>query len=273
MQGNCTQNLKASIYGHISGTICLIGHGSIGKAVIPLIKRHFTFDRFVVIDPVDAPKEGVCDKYFPIALTQENFVSVLDEAFEGKKGFCVNLSVGTSSREITEYCQAREIFYIDTVKEEWKGFYSDPNLSLSVRSNYGLRCTFLDYFQSKNYKTTAVSCCGANPGMVSWFVKKALMDIAHEVNYDVSVEPKTKAEWAELMKNLGVKGIHIAERDTQKTTLQRPVGDFWNTWSVDGFISEGFHQAAEAGWGTHEKWMPASGRQHQFGNQCGIYLL
>lgn len=88
------------------------------------------------------------------------------------------------------------------------------------------------------------------------------MDIAHEVNFDVSAEPQTKAEWAELMKNLGVKGIHIAERDTQKTTLKRPVGDFWNTWSVDGFISEGFYQAAEAGWGTHEKWMPESAKQH-----------
>lgn len=32
--------------------------------------------------------------------------------------------------------------------------------------------------QEKNFKTTAVSCCGANPGMVSWFVKKALIDIA-----------------------------------------------------------------------------------------------
>ena len=27
---------------------------------------------------------------------------------------------------------------------------------------------------------TAVSCCGANPGMVSWFVKQALIDIAQD---------------------------------------------------------------------------------------------
>ncbi len=30
-------------------------------------------------------------------------------------------------------------------------------------------------------KTTAVSCCGANPGMVSWFVKKALMDLSKDI--------------------------------------------------------------------------------------------
>jgi len=62
------------------------------------------------------------------------------------------------------------------------------------------------------------------------------------------------------MMNLGVKGIHIAERDTQTTTEKRPLGHFWNTWSVDGFISEGFYQPAEMGWGSHEKWTPSNAR-------------
>jgi homospermidine synthase len=43
------------------------------------------------------------------------------------------------------------------------------------------------------------------------------------------------------MKNLGVKGIHIAERDTQRTNEFRPPKQFWNTWSADGFIAEGSH--------------------------------
>ena len=38
--------------------------------------------------------------------------------------------------------------------------------------------------------TTAVSCCGANPGMVSWFVKKALLDIARDTKTAIK-EPKT----------------------------------------------------------------------------------
>ena len=43
---------------------------------------------------------------------------------------------------------------------------------------------------------------------------------------------------------------------------------FWNTWSIDGFISEGL-QPAELGWGTHEKKLPASGRRHNFGTGGG----
>ena len=34
---------------------------------------------------------------------------------------------------------------------------------------------------------------------------------------------------------------------------------FVNTWSVEGFVSEGV-QPAELGWGTHEKWLPENGR-------------
>jgi homospermidine synthase len=41
---------------------------------------------------------------------------------------------------------------------------------------------------------------------------------------------------------------------------------------VEGFISEGL-QPAELGWGTHEKWMPDNGREHQAGCQAAIYLL
>ena len=47
---------------------------------------------------------------------------------------------------------------------------------------------------------------------------------------------------------------------------------FVNTWSVEGFVSEGM-QPAELGWGTHEKWLPENGRTHATGCQAAIYLL
>ena len=41
------------IHGRITGPIVMIGFGSIGKGMLPLIERHFDFDRnrLVVIDP------------------------------------------------------------------------------------------------------------------------------------------------------------------------------------------------------------------------------
>ena len=78
-------------------------------------------------------------------------------------------------------------------------------------------------------------------------------------------KPTSKAEWAALSHKLGVKTIHIAERDTQVcgTNPKKP-GEFVNTWSVDGFISEGC-QPAELGWGSHEKALPHDGAHHTFG--------
>ena len=73
------------------------------------------------------------------------------------------------------------------------------------------------------------------------------------------------------MRRLGVKGIHIAERDTQRAREPKPHGVFVNTWSVEGFCAEGL-QPSELGWGTHEKKMPANARRHDFGCDAAIYL-
>lgn len=108
--------------------------------------------------------------------------------------------------------------------------------------------------------------------MVSWLVKQALLNIARDTNFQLEKVPVKREEWAQLMKDLDVKGIHIAERDTQRTGLKKPPKEFWNTWSVDGFISEGLHQASELGWGTHEKHLPSNAKTFDYGPKCAIYL-
>jgi homospermidine synthase len=85
-------------------------------------------------------------------------------------------------------------------------------------------------------------------------------------------EPKTRQDWARLARKASIKGIHIAERDTQRAKQPKPMNVFVNTWSVEGFVSEGL-QPAELGWGTHEKWLPANARRHKTGCGAAIYLL
>jgi homospermidine synthase len=108
--------------------------------------------------------------------------------------------------------------------------------------------------------------------MVSWFVKQALVNLANDAGMDFEEPgPEDRDGWAKLMKKIGVKGIHIAERDTQRTKHPKPLNVFWNTWSVEGFLSEGM-QPAELGWGTHETSMPKNGRKHKTGCKAAIYL-
>jgi homospermidine synthase len=97
------------------------------------------------------------------------------------QGFCVNLSVDTSSLDIMKFCREIGVLYIDTVVEPWPGFYFDKSLGPEARSNYALRETVLAAKREQPGGTTAVSCCGANPGMVSWFVKQALLNLAADL--------------------------------------------------------------------------------------------
>jgi homospermidine synthase len=266
-----------SNYGTITGPIVMIGFGSIGKGTLPLIERHFNCDknRIVVIDPSDKDaalleKQGI--KFIKQAVTSENYKSLLTPLLKNGTGvgFCVNLSVDVSSLDVMNLCRDLGAHYIDTVVEPWSGFYYNDKIDTSARSNYALRETVLNTKKNNPGGITAVSCCGANPGMVSWFVKQALIDIANDTGLKFEM-PKTRTEWAKLMQTLGVKGVHIAERDTQKSKRAKPMNTFVNTWSVEGFICEGM-QPAELGWGTNEKWMPDNARSHSEGCKAAIYL-
>ena len=253
------------LHARFDGPIVMIGFGSIGKGTLPLIERHIAFDRskFVVIAPEDSDR-GLLDErqiqFIHKALTKDNYREILTPLLTAGpgRGMVVNLSVDTSSVALMELCKDLDTFYIDTVVEPWPGLYTDRNRSISERSNYALRESVLDLRRRRPGGITAVSCCGANPGMVSWMVKQALVDIAGELKLDF-VEPQSREDWGRLMQRAGVKGIHIAERDTQRARDPKPKGKFVNTWSVEGFISEGL-QPSELGWGTHEKTLP-SGRR------------
>lgn len=264
-------------YGEIKGPVVMIGFGSIGKGCLPLIERHFKFDKskMVVIDPVDRDRHLLDErgiKFLHLGLTAENYKEVLTPLLTSSEGpgFCVNLSVDTSSLDIMNLSRSLGAFYIDTVVEPWTGFYFDASKKSSDRTNYALRETILEQKQKTPGGITAVSCCGANPGMVSWMVKQALVNIAMDLEMTFAV-PQTREDWAHLMQKVGVKGIHIAERDTQRSTKPKSDDNFVNTWSVEGFVSEGM-QPAELGWGTFEKWMPENGKQHESGCQSAIYL-
>ena len=267
------------VYGEITGPVVMIGFGSIGRGTLPLIERHFRFDksRMVVIDPRDNDKALLDERgirFMQERVTFENYKELLTPLLTegGGQGFCVNLSVDISSLDMMKLCRKLGVLYIDTVVEPWLGFYFDSKADNESRTNYALRETVRTEKAKNPGGTTAVSCCGANPGMVSWFVKKALVNLATDLGLDFSEPgPDDRAAWAKLMKKAGVKGIHIAERDTQRTKLPKPMDVFWNTWSVEGFISEGL-QPAELGWGTHEKWMPKNAREHKHGCQAGIFL-
>jgi homospermidine synthase len=205
-----------------------------------------------------------------VALTEANYREVLARHLTPGPGLVVNLSVEVSSIALIEACHELGALYLDTCIEPWPGGYTDASVPTSQRSNYALREQSLDLRRRLGKGPTAIVAHGANPGLVSHFVKRALLNVAADIGV-AATKPVSREGWAKLASRIGLKGIHIAERDTQKGSIQKARGEFVNTWSIDGFISEGL-QPAELGWGTHEKALPPEGRRHDFGSEAAIYL-
>src|SRR6266852_1037993 len=258
-----------------SGRLVIVGFGSIGQGVLPLLLRHLEISpgqiTIITAEPRGqdvAAEYGI--RFVQTALTRSNYRTLLEPQL-GDGDFLLNVSVDVSSVALIELCQERGALYLDTCIEPWPGGYTDPSLPPAARSNYALRESALALRPRYPGGPTAVITHGANPGLVSHFVKQALIDIARDGDPATEI-PADRPGWARLAERLGVKIIHIAERDTQVSAIPKKPGEFVNTWSIDGFVSEG-SQPAELGWGTHERHFPPDGRHHDFGGRAAIYLL
>jgi homospermidine synthase len=256
------------------GRLIFVGFGSIGQGVLPLLLRHVAIqpDQITIISADDlgagvAQEYGV--RFVKHTLTRGNYKSVLDPIV-GRGDFLLNLSVDVSSIALVKLCWEKGALYLDTCIEPWPGGYTDPTISPARRTNYALRAEALALRDTKQRAPTAVLTHGANPGLVSHLVKQALLNIAADTGLE-HTEPGSRSDWALLAQKLGVKVIHIAERDTQVSSQPKEPGEFVNTWSVDGFVGEGC-QPAELGWGSHEKNWPRDGKHHS-PRGSAIYLM
>ena len=174
----------------------------------------------------------------------------------------LNLAVEVSSLDLITWCQHNEVLYLDTGIEPWPGGYQ-PGQGLEQTTNHWLREQVLALRQAD--RATAVIAHGANPGLISHLAKQALEQLAQDQGLMF-----TPGRWAELAQALGVQVMQVAERDTQTDRRQVTPGEFCNTWSVPGFLSE-LTQACEAGWGSHETTLPR-GAQHPSGESpASIY--
>lgn len=256
------------------GKLVLIGFGSIGQGVLPVLFRGLglTPDRVCVLKPTPdasgiARALGV--KVLPIPLRADNHAEVLRPLL-GRGDFLLNLSLYVCSQALIALCRGIGALYLDTCNEPWPGRYDNPALAPAQRSNYALREELLAMRMDHPGGPTAVVTHGANPGLISTLFKQALLNMAAELGFDWG-PPHDRRGWADLARGLDVRVVHVAERDTQIATRRKRRDEFVNTWSVDGFIDEAL-QPAELGWGTHERHWPADAARHAAGGGAAIYL-
>ena len=267
-----TQQLHFSDF---PGRIIVVGFGAIGQGMLPLILRHVGCPpaRITIVTAEEQGQEEAASygiRFIQERLTRENLRRVLDPLV-GRGDFIVNVSVDVSTMALIRLAWEKGAMYLDTCIEPWPGGYTDPATPVAKRTNYALREEALALRGGGQRQPTAVLTHGANPGLVSHFVKQALVNIAGDLKVDAG-KMQSREDWADLARRLDVRVIHIAERDTQVSSIPKEPNEFVNTWSVDGFVSEG-SQPAELGWGSHERNFPRDGKRHEAGSGAAIYVM
>jgi homospermidine synthase len=264
------------------GRILMLGCGSVGQCTLPLVRRHLDMpaDRITVMDfedvrprIADSLQAGVAFKRE--RLTPDNFAALLG-TLVGPGDAIVDLSWNVETFDMLTWCAEHRVNYINTSLEEWDPYGDILNKSPYERSLYSrqMRIRLLrDRLNSGGTPTaTAIMDHGANPGLVSHFTKRALLEIGtamlesglpaatgvNRVAFEkliAAAESEADGSFARLSQATGTKVIHIAERDTQVSSRPKAINEFVNTWSIEGFYEEGT-APAELGWGTHERRLP-----------------
>jgi homospermidine synthase len=265
-----------------SGRILMLGCGSVGQCTLPLILRHLDMptERITVMDFEDV-RSRIADSLAAGVvlkrqrLTQENYQTLLPELV-GPGDAIVDLSWNIETFDMLRWCAEHDVRFINTSLEEWDPYGGVENKSPYERSLYSrqmrIRLLKAELASAGRPIATAIMDHGANPGLVSHFTKRALLEIAGEMvakglpaatgattkefeKLIADAEAFTPGSFAHLSRATGTRVIHISERDTQVSTVPKAVNEFVNTWSIEGFYEEGT-APAEMGWGTHERRLP-----------------
>ena len=266
------------------GKILIIGYGSVSKCTLPILLDHLAVDRknITIIDFENKTQElksfvktGI--SYRREKITRKNLNSILAK-YAGDHGLVIDLGWNIGANDIIGWCHQHNTLYVNTSVESWDP-YAEKDILKKTLYHRQMQLRELSKNWPKN-SVTAVVDHGANPGLISHFTKKALIDIAEKLIKDKKLSKKDTTEikkykeaqdFARLAKKLKVRVIHCSERDTQITNQPKGVDEFVNTWSIAGFHEEGT-APAEMGWGTHEKTLPTLAKTHKRGPQNQIAL-
>ena len=247
--------------------ILIIGLGALAKAFLEVVKlEKIHIEKITAIDP--KPYEPWVQQMYPqleykqIGLNFRNMSKILTPLLNvSKKPFVFDLSVDVDCIPIIKLCKKFDCVYLNTSIESWADktpwiLKTSPK-DLYDRSLYKRQIEVENLLGHKK-TSTILTNHGQNPGMVSSYVKRGLIDFAkkHGTKDDKQLAKgldsgKIKQiEFCKLAKSLGLEEIHISELDTQTFYTKFEKDHFYSTWSAVGFIAESL-DPVQMGWGSN----------------------
>ena len=261
--------------------VLITGFGVVARALLPMLEDRLgiTAKEVTVIDLADRRralqpwiKRGlrfVHERVTPLNLTR------LLATHVGEGGLIIDLAWSIDCFEILQWARHHGVLYVNASVESWGP--ESSSRSTVERSLYARYARLVDVTAAWRDGPTAVIDHGANPGLVSHFVKQGLRDIAaaalREGRLSHSLRARIEAcladeAFAALALALEVRVIHCSEWDSQRAPMAKSPDEFVGTWSVEGCWDESI-SPSEIGWGTHERQLPpnAAVPEHGPGNQ------
>jgi homospermidine synthase len=267
--------------------ILIIGFGSVAQCTLPILFKHINvkYDHVTVMDFEDkqALLQPWIDQGVHYAREKINQATMAEqlEKYLQPGDMLIDLAWNIGAEDIIQWCHDHEVNYLNTSIELWDPYTASHQKHPTEKTLYYRHMRLKDMMKRwKKKGPTIITEHGANPGLISSLVKQGLIDIAKKMIRDRLVlnEDKVMLEalidqqkFHEIAHRIGVKVIHISERDTQISQQPKRVDEFVNTWSVEGFREEGT-TTAEMGWGTHEKKLPELAYTHESGPKNQICL-
>jgi len=262
---------------------CLLG--LIGKAF-----ANFDYSKVTIVDQRDCTHLPVVKhamskgaKFEVFEATKENTAGFLASKLTAGD-LLIDLTCEFESKPIILWCKLNGVMYINTSVEfsedesnSYVDWISPENTgqklydrlygrTLYVRNVAIRNEVMIDQIKNPSAKKgpTAILEHGANPGIVSQFTKYSLEQVAKQV-LDKAAETKTTNEkleklavalkakdHANLAYLLGMKVLHVSERDNQITDRPKKVNEFCNTWSALAYAEEA-SDPIQVCLGTHDK--------------------
>lgn len=269
------------------GKVLMVGYGAVAQCALPILIKEagIPAKRITAMDFEDKRREmkpfialGV--KWVRNRVTRENMGALLGKYLKAGD-LLIDLAWNIDACEILQWCHDRGILYVNTSVELWDPYENADRKTPQEKTLYWRHQNIRRMVAGwKRPGPTAVIEHGANPGLISHWTKRGLLDIAARALVERKFKGAKAEEIAGLAKQrafnrlawkLGVKVIHCSERDTQVSDKPKQVDEFVNTWSIEGFREEGT-TTAEMGWGTHEKTLPGRAFTHKDGPKNQICL-
>ncbi|HZJ89263.1 MAG TPA: saccharopine dehydrogenase NADP-binding domain-containing protein [Bacilli bacterium] len=226
------------------GRIVIFGYGMVGQSFYRLLKEEVKFkdEKLFVIDKDELNRKtfveegGRATNFHAINVTKQNYQELYQSILKPGDAL-LDFSESTGNIDSLTWCLENNVHYLSTSSSNWL----EDNEDATSYANF-LELKALSKKYQKGSASSVIEI-GANPGLVSLFVKRCLREIisCETENYaDDDFENLIAADdYALLAKKIGVETIIISDLDTLSTAGNEEDEDFLaNTWSPVGLYDE-----------------------------------